>query len=54
MRTSEETAKYMIERYGKDAEIHLLYTLMQTDENGRLYWNEVGKELKRLRKESVN
>jgi hypothetical protein len=43
MRTSKETASYMIKRYGKDAAVHCTYIIMDNRENksALAYWTAV-------------
>lgn len=52
MRTPEQTAEYMMQRYGKDAAIHCSYIIMNNDDNAtaRNYWRAVYDLIKPVKK----
>lgn len=48
MRTPKETAEHMRKTYGKNAEVHCMYAIMNNEDNApaRDYWRAVEQELR--------
>jgi hypothetical protein len=54
MRTIEQCAKYMIERWGKKASDDAHWYAVGSSRDSRFYWLQVEAEIKRLEKISKN